>query len=44
MRPEPEKDETVEEGTFGGTKEKTVEEDTGRWPKLGKFSRMGYGY
>jgi hypothetical protein len=29
MRPEPEEDETVKEGTFGGTKEKTVEEDTG---------------
>ena len=28
MRPEPE-EEIVEEGTFGGTKEKTVEEDTG---------------
>lgn len=28
MRPEPE-EEVVEEGTFGGTKEKTVEEDTG---------------
>jgi hypothetical protein len=28
MRPEPE-EESVEEGTFGGTKEKTVEEDTG---------------
>ena len=28
MRPEPE-EESVEEGTFGGTKEKTVEENTG---------------
>jgi hypothetical protein len=28
MRPEPE-EKSVEEGTFGGTKEKTVEEDTG---------------
>jgi hypothetical protein len=28
MRPEPE-EKVVEEGTFGGTKEKTVEEDTG---------------
>jgi hypothetical protein len=28
MTPEPEKDEPVEEGTFGGTKEKTVEENT----------------
>jgi len=27
MRPEPE-EKSVEEGTFGGTKEKTVEEDT----------------
>ena len=27
MRPEPE-EESVEEGTFGGTKEKTVEENT----------------
>jgi hypothetical protein len=28
MTPEPE-EKSVEEGTFGGTKEKTVEEDTG---------------
>jgi len=28
MRPEPDEN-VVEEGTFGGTKEKTVEEDTG---------------
>jgi hypothetical protein len=28
MRPEPE-EEAVEEGTFGGTKEKTVDENTG---------------
>jgi hypothetical protein len=28
MRPEPE-EEVVEEGTYGGTKEKTVEENTG---------------
>lgn len=29
MRPEPEEEKVVEEGTFGGTKEKTVEENTG---------------
>ena len=29
MRPEPEESEEVEEGTFGGTKEKTIEENTG---------------
>ena len=29
MRPEPEEEKGVEEGTFGGTKEKTVEENTG---------------
>jgi hypothetical protein len=28
MRPEPE-EKVVEEGTFGGTKEKTVDENTG---------------
>lgn len=28
MRPEPEEEKVVEEGTFGGTKEKTVEENT----------------